>query len=70
MPQALLPVKSPPPCWSISVVATCCWALRASGSLSVKSDALVAAKFAMAQKAGLVPVLCVGETLAERRGSV
>jgi triosephosphate isomerase len=31
-----------------------------------ESDALVAAKFAAAQAAGLVPVLCVGETLAER----
>ena len=30
------------------------------------SDALVAEKFAMALAAGLVPVLCVGETLAER----
>ena len=31
-----------------------------------ESDALVAAKFKAAQAAGLVPVLCVGETLAER----
>jgi len=31
-----------------------------------ESDALVAEKFAMALAAGLVPVLCVGETLAER----
>jgi triosephosphate isomerase (TIM) len=31
-----------------------------------ESDALVAAKFAAAQAAGLVPVLCVGETLAQR----
>ncbi len=35
-----------------------------------ESDALVAAKFAMAQKAGLVPVLCVGETLAERQAAL
>lgn len=31
-----------------------------------ESDELVAAKFAAAQDAGLVPVLCVGEVLAER----
>ena len=31
-----------------------------------ESDELVARKFAAAQAAGLVPVLCVGETLAER----
>jgi len=31
-----------------------------------ESDAQVAAKFAAAQGAGLVPILCVGETLAER----
>jgi len=29
-------------------------------------DAQIAAKFAAAQRAGLVPILCVGETLAER----
>lgn len=34
-----------------------------------ESDSQVAAKFAAAQKAGLTPVLCVGETLAEREGS-
>jgi triosephosphate isomerase len=31
-----------------------------------ESDALVAEKYAAAQTAGLVPILCVGETLAER----
>jgi triosephosphate isomerase len=31
-----------------------------------ESDALVAAKFGQARNAGLVPVLCVGETLAQR----
>ncbi len=31
-----------------------------------ESNAAVAAKFAQAQQAGLVPVLCVGETLAQR----
>lgn len=31
-----------------------------------ESDALVAEKYAVAQAAGLVPILCVGETLAER----
>ena len=34
------------------------------------TDALVAAKFAAAQKAGLIPVLCVGESLAEREAGV
>lgn len=31
-----------------------------------EGDAVVAAKFAAAQAAGLIPVLCIGETLAER----
>ena len=31
-----------------------------------ESDDLVALKFVVAQSAGLVPILCVGETLAER----
>ena len=31
-----------------------------------ESDVLVAEKYAAAQSAGLVPILCVGETLAER----
>jgi triosephosphate isomerase len=31
-----------------------------------ESDDLVAAKFVAAQTAGLIPILCVGETLAER----
>ena len=35
-----------------------------------ESDAVVAAKFAAAQKAGLIPVLCVGETLAERQAGL
>jgi triosephosphate isomerase len=34
-----------------------------------ETDAQVAAKFAAAQKAGLTPVLCLGETLAEREAS-
>ena len=34
------------------------------------TDAVVAAKFAAAQKAGLTPILCVGETLAEREANV
>jgi triosephosphate isomerase len=33
-----------------------------------ESDDLVARKFVAAQAAGLVPILCVGETLAERDG--
>jgi len=35
-------------------------------SLYGEGDQVVAAKFEAAQKAGLVPILCVGETLAER----
>jgi triosephosphate isomerase (TIM) len=35
-----------------------------------ESDGRVAAKFEAAQKSGLVPVLCVGETLAERQRGV
>ena len=35
-------------------------------SLYGESDVLVARKFMAAQKAGLTPILCVGETLAER----
>jgi len=31
-----------------------------------ESDAVVAAKFVAAQQAGLLPILCLGETLAER----
>jgi triosephosphate isomerase len=34
------------------------------------SDSLVAAKFAAALKAGLTPILCVGETLAEREADI
>ena len=35
-------------------------------ALFAEDDALVARKFMAAQKAGLTPILCVGETLAER----
>lgn len=34
------------------------------------TDAVVAAKFAAALEAGLTPILCVGETLAEREANV
>jgi triosephosphate isomerase len=34
-----------------------------------ETDALVAEKFAAAQSAGLTPILCVGETLAEREAN-
>lgn len=34
------------------------------------SDRIVAAKFVAAQKAGLVPIVCVGETLAEREQDI
>ena len=35
-----------------------------------EDDALVARKFAVARKAGLVPILCVGETLDEREAGI
>jgi triosephosphate isomerase len=35
-----------------------------------ESDRLVAARFAMAQRGGLTPILCVGETLDERNEGV
>ena len=35
-----------------------------------ESDQVAALKFATAQKAGLTPILCVGETLAERESGV
>ncbi len=35
-----------------------------------EDDATVAAKYVAAQKAGLTPILCVGETLQEREGNV
>jgi len=34
------------------------------------TDAVVAAKFSAAQRAGLTPVLCVGESLAEREAGI
>jgi triosephosphate isomerase len=39
-------------------------------ALYAESDATVAAKFAAALKAGLTPILCVGETLAEREAGI
>lgn len=39
-------------------------------SIYGESDGLVAKKYVAAQAAGLVPVLCVGETLAEREGGI
>jgi len=39
-------------------------------SLYHESDALVARKFAQAQKTGLIPILCVGELLEEREGGI
>lgn len=35
-----------------------------------ETDAVVAAKFGLALAAGLTPILCVGETLAEREGGL
>lgn len=39
-------------------------------SLYGESDAIIAAKVEQALKAGLVPILCVGETLAERQQAI
>ncbi len=39
-------------------------------SLYGESSQLVAEKFAAAQKAGLLPILCIGETLAQRESGV
>ena len=39
-------------------------------SIFGESDAVVAAKFEVARKAGLTPILCVGETLPERESNV
>jgi len=39
-------------------------------SLYGESDALVSEKFAAAQKAGLIPILCVGEQLEEREQNI
>ncbi|MDP2056580.1 MAG: triose-phosphate isomerase, partial [Thiobacillus sp.] len=39
-------------------------------SLYGESDALVASKYLAAQVAGLMPILCVGESLAERESGV
>jgi len=38
--------------------------------LNHEDDALVARKFAAAQKVGLIPVLCVGESLEEREAGM
>lgn len=39
-------------------------------SLYGEDDALVAKKFAVAHKAGITPILCIGETLEERESGV
>jgi triosephosphate isomerase len=39
-------------------------------SLYGESDETVAKKFVASQAAGLIPILCVGETLAEREGGI
>lgn len=39
-------------------------------SLYFESDQLVAARFAMAQQSGLIPILCVGESLQEREAGI
>ena len=39
-------------------------------SLYGESDELVASRFAMARNSGLIPVLCIGETLEEREAGI
>ena len=60
------PAKSRERCCATWVAATCWSATPSDASCSAEHDALVARKFVAAQAAGLVPVLCVGETLEER----
>ena len=39
-------------------------------SLYAESDELVASRFAMARQSGLIPVLCIGESLEERESGI
>jgi triosephosphate isomerase len=39
-------------------------------TLHGETDAMVAAKFSAALNAGLIPILCIGETLAERESNI
>ncbi len=44
-----------------------CWsAIQSVASYSLNLDAEVAAKFVAVQQQGMIPVLCLGETLAQR----
>ncbi len=62
------PARCPGRCCGTSAAATCSSAIRSAASCSASPTALVARKFVAAQAQGLVPVLCVGETLEEREG--
>ncbi len=70
MTPARIPAKSRPGCSPSSVAGT-----RSSGHSERRqyfgdTDAIVAAKALAALKAGITPIACVGETLAEREQGV
>jgi len=50
----------------LTVAVMPCWSHSERRTRYAETDAVVAEKFVRAQAAGLTPVLCVGETLAER----
>ena len=53
-------------CWRSSVAGMRSSGIRSGGSCMAKRDAIVGAKARAALAAGLTPIACVGETLAER----
>jgi len=60
------PVRSPPACSWISACRYVIVGHSERRAIYGESDTLVAKKFAAARKAGLIPILCVGELLEER----
>ncbi len=62
----LTPAKSPAPCCAMSGCSYVIVGHSERRALYGETDSLVAAKFQVAQRAGLTPILCVGETLAQR----
>ena len=66
MPPARIPAKWRPPCWSSSDAAYAIVGHSERRQFFGDTDAGVAAKAAAALAAGMTPIVCVGETLAER----